>query len=46
MHSGFLGSWTANGLHERVLQRIKAVLDEQADRRAVRVCMWHAHAMF
>ena len=38
VHSGFLSSWTANGLHERVLQRIRTVLEEgQCDPQHVKV---------
>ena len=37
VHSGFLRSWTANGLCDRVLQRIAGVLADQPDKRAVQV---------
>lgn len=30
MHTGFLGSWTANGLNRRVLERITSVLKDCA----------------
>ena len=43
MHSGFLASWTANRLHERVLQRIHTVLDNRECSRdcvKVRLLVW------
>ena len=43
VHSGFLASWTANGLHERVLQRIHTVLDNRECSRdcvKVRLLVW------
>jgi predicted lipase len=39
VHRGFLATWLANGIHERVMNHVKALLDSAQDRSAVRVLM-------
>lgn len=37
VHRGFLATWQANGIGERVVEHVRALLDAAPDRRRVRV---------
>ena len=48
VHTGFLSSWTANGLNTRVLERITSVLHDStaagSDLSSIKACGDPAHA--
>ena len=43
VHTGFLASWTGNGMRERVIEHMNALLDSSGDRAGVHVmCTGHS----